>query len=91
MCPAATGKSPLRHVAAINLDWTLAPWASLKYEAFRMSGETSELRVSSLELFFDLVFVFTITQLTALLEHTESFFGVLKAAATKPVAESNRF
>src|SRR5262245_39599724 len=28
-----------------------------------------ELRVSSIELFFDLVFVFTITQLTAVLAH----------------------
>jgi low temperature requirement protein LtrA len=30
---------------------------------------TDEQRVSSIELFFDLVFVFTLTQLTALLEH----------------------
>jgi low temperature requirement protein LtrA len=30
-------------------------------------GETDELRVSSVELFFDLVFVFTITQLTSVL------------------------
>jgi low temperature requirement protein LtrA len=32
-------------------------------------ADSDELRVSTLELFFDLVFVFTITQLTALLEH----------------------
>jgi low temperature requirement protein LtrA len=35
-------------------------------------------RVSSLELFFDLVFVFTITQLSALLEHETSWKGVLQ-------------
>ncbi len=33
------------------------------------STETEELRVSTLELFFDLVFVFTLTQLTGLLSH----------------------
>ena len=31
--------------------------------------EEGELRVSTLELFFDLVFVFTLTQLTSLLAH----------------------
>ena len=31
--------------------------------------DDGELRVSSVELFFDLVFVFTITQLTAVLVH----------------------
>jgi low temperature requirement protein LtrA len=35
-------------------------------------------RVSTLELFFDLVFVFTITQLTAVLVHRESAKGVLQ-------------
>src|SRR5262245_61975023 len=38
-----------------------------------------ELRVSTLELFFDLVFVFTITQLTALIEHDLSWHGVAGA------------
>ena len=51
-----------------------------------MSAEMStpakdgELRVSTLELFFDLVFVFTITQLTALVEHHLSLLGVVTAA-----------
>ena len=36
-------------------------------EAAAPAREEDELRVSSLELFFDLVFVFTITQLTAVL------------------------
>jgi low temperature requirement protein LtrA len=36
----------------------------------------AELRVSPLELFFDLVFVFTITQLTSLLAHELSAAGV---------------
>ncbi|MGH2653897.1 MAG: low temperature requirement protein A [Actinomycetota bacterium] len=34
-----------------------------------MSSPTDDLRVSTLELFFDLVFVFTLTQLTGLLAH----------------------
>jgi low temperature requirement protein LtrA len=38
-----------------------------------------ELRVSALEAFFDLVFVFTITQLTALIEHDLSLRGVARA------------
>jgi low temperature requirement protein LtrA len=42
--------------------------------------EQSELRVSNLELFFDLVFVFTITQLTALIELHPSLGGVAGAA-----------
>jgi low temperature requirement protein LtrA len=36
-------------------------------EAAARTGEDEELRVSTIELFFDLVFVFTITQLTAVL------------------------
>lgn len=36
--------------------------------------------VSSLELFFDLVFVFTITQLTSVLVHTPSWKGLLQVA-----------
>ena len=35
------------------------------------------VRVSTLELFFDLVFVFTITQLTAVLGARPDFAGVL--------------
>src|SRR5919201_3401539 len=42
-----------------------------------MVVETEE-RVSSLELFFDLVFVFTITQLTTLLAHVPTLAGVLQ-------------
>src|SRR5258705_1062838 len=37
-------------------------------------------RVSSLELFFDLVFVFTITQLTGVLVHEPSWKGLLQVA-----------
>jgi low temperature requirement protein LtrA len=37
-----------------------------------------EVRVSTLELFFDLVFVFTITQLTAVLAHHPDGVGVLR-------------
>jgi len=43
-------------------------------------GEHAQVRVSNLELFFDLVFVFTITQLTALVEHHLSLLGVVRAA-----------
>ena len=39
---------------------------------------SAEPRVSSLELFFDLVFVFTITQLTSLLAHQPTITGVLQ-------------
>jgi low temperature requirement protein LtrA len=42
------------------------------------SPESAE-RVSTLELFFDLVFVFTITQLSTLLVHETSWKGVLQA------------
>lgn len=45
-----------------------------------MSSQHVEQRVSSLELFFDLVFVFTITQLTALVEHHTSLTGICSAA-----------
>src|SRR5918999_196947 len=40
--------------------------------------EADELRVSTLELFFDLVFVFTLTQLTDLLEHDLSAIGAVR-------------
>jgi low temperature requirement protein LtrA len=40
---------------------------------------TVDERVSALELFFDLVFVFTITQLTSLLARDPSWTGVLQA------------
>jgi low temperature requirement protein LtrA len=39
-----------------------------------------ELRVSSLELFFDLVFVFTITQLTSVLSHELNPVGLARTA-----------
>jgi low temperature requirement protein LtrA len=42
-------------------------------------SESGQVRVSNLELFFDLVFVFTITQLTALVEHHPSVLGVARA------------
>ncbi|WP_181762850.1 low temperature requirement protein A [Rhodococcus spelaei] len=44
----------------------------------RLSVEVPASRVTNLELFFDLVFVFTITQLTALLEHELSIAGALR-------------
>jgi low temperature requirement protein LtrA len=45
-----------------------------------VAAETEEdvVRVSTLELFFDLVFVFTITQLTALLAHETTWRGALQ-------------
>jgi low temperature requirement protein LtrA len=42
------------------------------------SADSAEPRVSSLELFFDLVFVFTITQLTSLLARDPSITGLLQ-------------
>ena len=39
-----------------------------------------EVRVSTLELFFDLVFVFTITQLTAVLAHHPTGEGILRVS-----------
>jgi low temperature requirement protein LtrA len=42
------------------------------------SADSAEPRVSSLELFFDLVFVFTITQLTSLLARDPSVTGLLQ-------------
>src|SRR6266576_1876528 len=47
-----------------------------------MSGTarpSEEIRVSTIELFFDLVFVFTITQLTSLLVADPTFRGVAQA------------
>src|ERR1044071_9861094 len=43
------------------------------------SLEGEESRVTSLELFFDLVFVFTLTQLTALLSQSLSWESLLQA------------
>jgi low temperature requirement protein LtrA len=40
--------------------------------------EREDLRVSTLELFFDLVFVFTLTQLSSLLQHDISPTGVVR-------------
>jgi len=42
------------------------------------SAESAQPRVSALELFFDLVFVFTITQLTSLLAREPTFIGLLQ-------------
>jgi low temperature requirement protein LtrA len=44
----------------------------------RPESESEELRVTTLELFFDLVFVFTLTQLTAFLEHELSIATALR-------------
>ncbi len=43
-------------------------------------AESEELRVSPLELFFDLVFVFAITQIVSLIEQDLSWAGVAKGA-----------
>ena len=45
-----------------------------------MSRPATEQRVSTLELFFDLVFVFTITQLTASLRHEPTLLGAVQVA-----------
>jgi low temperature requirement protein LtrA len=42
-------------------------------------GQDAATRVSTLELFFDLVFVFTITQLTSVLAHDPNWTGLLRA------------
>jgi low temperature requirement protein LtrA len=42
------------------------------------SADSAEPRVSSLELFFDLVFVFTITQLTSLIARDPSITGLFQ-------------
>src|SRR5207253_8495773 len=42
------------------------------------SAASAQPRVSSLELFFDLVFVFTITQLTSLLAREPTLIGLLQ-------------
>jgi low temperature requirement protein LtrA len=44
------------------------------------AGGVEEVRVSTLELFFDLVFVFTITQLTAVLAHSPTGQGLLRVS-----------
>ena len=41
---------------------------------------SGEHAVTPLELFFDLVFVFAITQVTALLTHDPSWHGVIRGA-----------
>jgi low temperature requirement protein LtrA len=43
-----------------------------------MTDEREDLRVSTLELFFDLVFVFTLTQLSSLLQHDISPTGFVR-------------
>src|SRR5918994_1375602 len=44
-------------------------------------GDSYEQRVTPLELFFDLVFVFALTQVTGFLAHHPTWLGMLKAAA----------
>src|SRR5438067_1385639 len=48
--------------------------------AMALAYPQMEQRVTNLELFFDLVFVFTITQLTSLLAHEPSLTGLLQVA-----------
>jgi low temperature requirement protein LtrA len=44
-------------------------------------GDPVEQRVTPLELFFDLVFVFALTQVTGFLIHHLTWLGMLQAAA----------
>jgi low temperature requirement protein LtrA len=44
-----------------------------------MSESADEKRVGSAELFFDLVFVFAVTEVSAVLEHDHSWAGLLRA------------
>jgi low temperature requirement protein LtrA len=50
-------------------------------DAGQLSEDTQEQRVSPLELFFDLVFVFALTQVTAFLASDLTWVGVLKGVA----------
>jgi low temperature requirement protein LtrA len=50
-------------------------------DAEQLGGDIREQRVSPLELFFDLVFVFALTQVTALLAADLSWGGVLRGVA----------
>jgi low temperature requirement protein LtrA len=51
---------------------------STSEDGVRVAGATAPARVTTLELFFDLVFVFTITQLTALLANRLTWRSVLQ-------------
>jgi len=42
-----------------------------------LEGDLGEQRVSPLELFFDLVFVFALTQVTAFLVHDQATFSAM--------------
>src|SRR3954452_2691772 len=55
-------------------------YTSPRHHPGRIDGVPQEdvVRVSTLELFFDLVFVFTITQLTAVLAHETTLHGLLR-------------
>ncbi|MFD9795889.1 low temperature requirement protein A [Streptomyces sp. NPDC059070] len=64
---AATGTAPKAVAGAASEVGTGAEAAT------GAAAEPEERRVSNLELFFDLVFVFTLTQLTVLLTHDLSF------------------
>ena len=52
----------------------------MRFRAKSVQAPTEDLPVTMLELFFDLVFVFVITQLTTLLIHTPSWSGYAQAA-----------
>ena len=54
--------------------------------AERLDAEDSERRVTELELFFDLVFVFALTQITAALAGDPSWEGVARGMAWWMVA-----
>ena len=50
-------------------------------QAEQLEGDSHERRVSPLELFFDLVFVFALTQITAFLASHLTWVGVLQGMA----------
>ncbi|MGL5829914.1 MAG: low temperature requirement protein A, partial [Angustibacter sp.] len=54
------------------------PDSSRPGSAQRMQSMSLESRVTALELFFDLVFVFALTQVTALLATDASALGMLR-------------
>src|SRR5215217_9407980 len=52
-------------------------------------GDPTEQRVTPLELFFDLVFVFALTQVTGFLTHHLTWLGMLQAAALLTVLRAS--
>jgi low temperature requirement protein LtrA len=53
-------------------------WLMTSRKPIRVVDTTADHSVTTLELFFDLVFVFALTQITALMAHDLSWHGVLR-------------